>query len=47
LIDEEKVAERMPSDFKSIYVGGLEQSFLLAGGFDQKKKTTSNSAYLY
>ena len=47
LIDTENFAERIPRDFKSIYVGGPEQSFLLLGGFDIHKRTTSNAAYLY
>ena len=34
LVDTENFAERIPKDFKSIYVGGPEQSFLLVGGYD-------------
>ena len=38
LIDTENFTERIPKDFKSIYVGGPEQSFLLVGGFDVRKR---------
>ena len=47
LIDTENFAERIPKDFKSIYVGGSENSFLLVGGFDTRKRAISNAAYLY
>ena len=47
LIDTENFTERIPRDFKSIYVGGPEQSFLLVGGFDVRKRAISNAAYLY
>ena len=47
LIDTENFTERIPRDFKSIYVGGPEQSFLLVGGFDVRKRQISNAAYLY
>ena len=47
LIDTENFTERIPKDFKSIYVGGPEQSFLLVGGFDVRKRQISNAAYLY
>lgn len=47
LIDTENYTERIPKDFKSIYVGGPNQQFLLAGGFDARKKKISNRAYLY
>ena len=47
LIDTENFTERIPKDFKSIYVGGPEQSFLLVGGFDVRKRAISNAAYLY
>ena len=47
MIDTENFAERIPKDFKSIYVGGPEQSFLLVGGFDTRRGTTSNAAFLY
>ena len=47
LIDTENFAERIPKDFKSIYIGGALQSFLLVGGFDVRKEQTSNAAFLY
>ena len=47
LIDTENFAERIPKDFKSIYVGGPEQSFLLVGGFDIRKNSQTNAAFLY
>ena len=37
LIDTENFAERIPKDFKSIYVGGIDQSFLLVGGFNMRR----------
>ena len=47
MIDTENFAERIPKDFKSIYVGGPDQSYLLVGGFDMRRQATSNAAYLY
>ena len=47
LTDTENFAERIPKDFKSIYVGGPDQSFLLVGGYDIRRSATSNAAYLY
>ena len=47
LIDTENYTERIPKDFKSIFVGGPNQLFLLCGGFDARKKRISDKAFLY
>lgn len=47
LIDIEGQAEKLPKDFKAVYVGGDEQSFLLIGGVEKWTKKISNKVYQY
>ena len=44
ITDEENLAEKVPKNFKSVYLGG--EAFFIAGGFDQKMGKTSKRAYL-
>ena len=46
LVDEENLGDRMPKNFKSIYLGNEIETYLIAGGFDQASFKSSKRAYL-
>ncbi|CDW76204.1 kelch motif family protein [Stylonychia lemnae] len=43
VIDEENLADKMPKNFKSVFIG--KESFFIAGGFDQKAGKSSKKAF--
>lgn len=46
VIDEENISDRIPRQFKAIYVGNEVETYLLAGGFDISLASTSSKAFL-
>eukprot|EP00347_Sterkiella_histriomuscorum_P006037 403354304 len=44
IVDEENLSEKMPKNFKSVYIGN--ESFFIAGGFDAKAAKSSKRAFL-
>jgi len=42
-MDEENLAEKMPKNFKAIFIGN--ETFIIAGGFDNKIGKTSKKVY--
>lgn len=43
IIDEENLAEKMPKNFKTVFIGN--ETYFIAGGFDSKAGKTSKHAY--
>ena len=43
VVDEENLAEKMAKNFKSVFIG--EETFITAGGFDQKLGKSSKRAF--
>lgn len=46
IIDEENLLEKVPKNFKSVFLGGISEQFLIAGGFDAKSGKSSKKAFL-
>ncbi len=44
IIDEENLAEKVPKNFKSVFIGN--ETFFIAGGFDAKLGKSSKRAFL-
>jgi len=43
ILDEENLAEKMPKNFKTAFIGN--ETFLIVGGFDVKQGKTSKKVY--
>jgi hypothetical protein len=46
IIDEESLKDKMPKNFKSVYLCPKSETYLLAGGFDSAALKTSKKAYV-
>lgn len=44
IVDEENLSEKMPKNFKSVYIGN--ESFFIAGGYDAKAGKSSKRAFM-
>ena len=44
VIDEENFSEKMPKNFKTVFIGN--ENFMVAGGFDSKAGKSSKRAFL-
>jgi len=46
-MDVENQADKVPRDFKALFIGGPNQTYILVGGFDYKRKRISNNVFTY